>query len=158
MFASLAQTLVAAGVGAFLANFIAEIIKGQVRRSQSLELARDEDLATMLRMVEDLQDLATTYWLSGAAALEEQEPVLRARIVARQQHLLNLIAHLFTGNPKHECDVMATSLLDAIGGGNFGEPDREAEPQRLASVYNYSLSLSHLAKRCRRELKRGLLA
>jgi hypothetical protein len=158
MLATLTQTLLAAGIGAFLANLIAEVIKGQVRRSQSMEAARDEDLATLLRMLDELQDLATTYWLSDVAGLGAQEPVMRARMLSRQQHLLDLIAHLFTGAPKRDCDVLATRLMDAVGGGSFGEPDRLAEPQRLASIYGHGLALAHLAKRCRRDLRRGLLA
>lgn len=158
MIASLTQTLIAAGVGAFLANFFAEMVKGWVRRSQSVEAARDEDLGTMLKMIDELQEIATEYWTATGAELTNREPVLRARIVARQQHLLELIAHLFTGGPKRECDVLVTKLLDAVGGGDFGEPDRPAEPERLTAVYQHSLAFIHLAKKCRRGLKRGLLA
>lgn len=35
MVVSLTQTVVAAGFGAFLANFVAELIKGHVRKSQA---------------------------------------------------------------------------------------------------------------------------
>lgn len=158
MWASIGQTLVAAAVGAFAANFIAELVKGQVRRSQSQESARDDDLATMLRMVEELQGLATDYWTESGGDLGAREPILRARIVARQQHVLELIAHLFSDDPKRECDVLITKLLHAVGGGDFGDPDRPAEPERLTAVYQHSLAFIHLAKKCRRGLKRGILA
>ncbi|MGO4619024.1 hypothetical protein AB4Z34_05280 [Ensifer sp. 2YAB10] len=158
MFSSLAQTLVAAGVGAFLANIIAELIKGQVRKSQSQEAARDEDLGSLVKIVTELQDLATEYWSQSGEELAGKEVLVRAQIVARQQHLLELISHLFTGQPKRECDVEVTRLLDAIGGDDFGVPDREAQPERLAAVYQRSLSFTHLAKRTRRGLRRNLLA
>jgi len=158
MFASLVQTVAAAGVGAFLANIIAELIKGQVRRSQSEETAHDDDLASIVKMVEELQILATEYWTSSGTELGAKECILRARIVSSQQHILNLVAHLFRGDAKKDCDVLATKLLDAIGGGDFGDPDRPAEPERLTAVYQYGLSFIHLSKKCRRALKRGWLA
>lgn len=158
MLFSLSQTLFAAALGAFVANFIAEVVKGRVRRSQSLEAARDDDLRSMLLMVDELQSLSTDYWTATGAELGGRETILRARIVARQQHLLDLIAHLFTGDAKRDCDVMVMKLLDAVGGGDFGDPDRGAAPERLTGVYQYGLSFSHLATTSRRGLKRGILA
>ena len=148
----------AAGVGAFIANFAAEFVKGRVRKSQSVESARDEDLGRLLRMVSDLEELATEYWTASGPSLGSNEILLRAKIVARQQHLLELIAHMFTGQPKRECDVVVTDLLDAIGGDDFGVPDRDAHPERLTAVYQYSLKFGHLAQKKRRSLRRGWLA
>ncbi|UCI24588.1 hypothetical protein [Mesorhizobium sp. B2-8-5] len=156
--ASLGQTLIAAGTGALIANFIAELVKGLVRKSQALEAARDEDLSTLLKIVEEMQDLATEYWTATGVELGAREPVLRAKIVARQQLALELIAHLFKENAKRDCDVMFTKIMDVVGGDEFGEPDRAASPERLAAVYQYGMSFLHLAKKSRRGLKRGLLA
>jgi hypothetical protein len=153
-----AGTLVAAGIGAFIASFVAEFVKGRSRKSQYIESARDEDLARILLMVAELETLATDYWTESGPSLAEREILLRARIVARQQHLLELIAHLFNGDAKRECDVVVTDLLDAIGGGDFGDPDREAQPERLTGVYQYGLKFGHLAQKMRRSLKRGMLA
>lgn len=158
MLASLAQTVIAAAVGAFLANLIAELIKARVRRGQFIEAARDEDLASIVKMVDELQTLSTDYWTSSGAELGQRESILRARMVARQQHILDLVADLFSGGAKMDCDVLATKLLDAVGGGDFGDPDRPAEPERLTAVFQNGLSFTHLVKKCRRKLKRGLLA
>lgn len=151
-------TLFAAGVGAFFANFIAEFMKSLVRKSQNIELARDDDLSTLLKWVDEMQVLATEYWTKSGQDLGSEEPVLRARIVARQQNTLDIVAHLFNGDPKRVCDVDFTRFMDAVGGGDFGEPDRPADPRRLVSVYRLGLAFMHLAKRSRRNLKRGWLA
>jgi hypothetical protein len=148
----------AAGIGAFIASFAAEFVKGRSRKSQSVEAARDEDLARILRMVTELEALATEYWTVSGPSLAGKEILLRAQIVARQQHLLELVADLFSGQSKRECDVVVTDLLDAIGGGAFGDPDRAEQPERLTAVYQYSLKFGHLAQKMRRALKRGMLA
>lgn len=148
----------AAGIGALLANFAAELVKGVVRRSQSKEAARDEDLLSILDLISTLRRLATEYWVASGPDLGPREVLLRAEIVSSQQHLLDLIAHLFEGDPKRECDVVATHFLMAIGGGDFGNPDREAATERLATIYKYGLEFSHLAKTSRRNMKRSLWA
>lgn len=158
MLASVAQTLIAAGLGALLANFFAELVKGFVRRSQLHEAVRDDDLATMLSLVEQLDSLATDYWSHSGAELAERETLLRAKIVSRQQHLLALIADLFNGEPKRDCDVVITRLLNAVGGDSFGEPDRPAQPERLTAVYLECLAFTRIAKKSRRSLKRAFLA
>jgi hypothetical protein len=151
-------TLVAAGLGALIANFAAEWVKGLVRKGQAIESARDEDLGLIHRMVEELQEISTSYWSSSGLQLGDKEPQLRAQIVARLQHINELVAALFTGPPKHECDVLLISVMDSVGGGDFGEPDRSAAPERLTAIYKNCLSFAHLARQQRRLLKRGLLS
>lgn len=156
--ASLFQTLLAAGVGALIANFGAEFVKSLVRRRQTEELSKDEDLAAILTSVDELQELAIEFWSSTAKQLGDRNQLLRAHILAKQQHVLHLIAHLFTGNSKRKCDVKFTAVITAVAGGDFDTPTRSKDLMRLSSVLKSCLAFRHLAQRCRRLLPRGWLA
>lgn len=151
-------TALAAAIGAFVATLGAEFVKAYVRKSQATETARDDDLATLLRMIADLEELGVSYWSRSSTEAGEKEQRLRSKILARQRHSMELVAHLFTGVDKRECDVALVKLIEAVAGGSFGEPDRGAEPERLPSIMADCLSLSHLVKRCRRRLPRAYLA
>jgi hypothetical protein len=151
------STLVAAALGAFFANIIAELIKAQSRASALVESNRDSDLAAILRSLDEMQSLGEKYWSQGSAALADDEPMLRGKIVARQQYVSSLVASLFTGPRKHECDVEFMSVIDSLSGGDFG-PGCPSELERLQSIYEATLRFSHLVVHQRRGLPRGWLA
>ena len=152
-------TILAAAVGAFFANFVAEFVKSLVRKGQLREQNRDEDLKAILRTVDDLQALCETYWSAAAEAHGDREIVLRAHIVSKQQYVLSLVASLLTSKTgKYDADAAFTDVANAMTGGDFGEPARGAEGGRLTEIFNKCLQFRHLVERKRRALKRSFLA
>lgn len=151
-------TVLAAGIGAFIANFAAEWIKALVRKSQLVEVNRDQDLASLLKSVEELQTIAEEFWSKSAADLGVRDAILRAKIISKQTHVLNLVASLFTGPLKYDCDAAFTPVMTALSGGDFGDADRAAAPEFLTDIFQHSQAFSQLAILRRRGLPRGVLA
>ena len=99
------------------------------------------------------------YWSKSNAELGDEFPTLRGRIVARQQNVSELITSLFGANPlKYDCDAALIPVLDAVSGGDFGNPQKLAEVERLSAIYVSSSRLCHVAKSSRRKLPRAWLA
>lgn len=155
---SIFYTIAAAGSGAFLANFAAEIIKAWVRRSQSVELNRDDDLKEILKAIAEVQELSEKFWMSSNDELGKDCAIIRSRILARQQYVLGLIASLLSGDTKKNCDYEFTYVMNAVSGGDFMEPDRQAEPNRLIEIQQKCLKFCHTARVARRQLHRGIMA
>lgn len=152
------STVILAGVGAFIATFAAKLIESFVRKSQSIEGQRDADLAEILQMSSIICDRAEKFWSKSAAELGPENAVLRAHILASQHNLAEVVNRLFTSPGKWECDVKLHKLMIAATGGDFGEPDRDAEPQRLTEIFILSRALDHSAKAARRNLPRKFMS
>lgn len=153
-----ATTLISSAIGALLATLAAEFIKSLVRRTQLAETQRDIDLADILNCIIDINATAEKYWLKSAAELGADRYVMEAQIRAKLHHTAKLIAGLFSAPLKYECDTAHHKLMDAVSGGNFGEPDREPMPERLTHVSVTAMDLRHIVSTQRRKLKRGVLA
>ena len=152
------STIFAAGVGALIANFLAEFIKSLVRRSQLGENQRDQDLQAIISLADALRDDAQRYWLSGADHLGDDEIIISARIVAAQQSINDLLATLLKAPGKYQCDVLMVNLQDAVSGGDFGVSTRQREAERLMSIHHTATMFKHEATRQRRLLPRNWLA
>lgn len=150
-------TIFAAAIGAFFANVISEIIKARVRSAQQGEANRDSDHAAILRVVNEAQELAVRYWTQGAEVLAGEEPILRARIIAEQQEVINTYARLFTGNAKYECDAAFLEVIKAFSDDDFG-PEAKPQPERAIRIYSSVQSFSNLVTSQRRSLPRPWLA
>lgn len=151
------STILAAAIGAFFANAISEVIKARVRAAQQSEEIRNFDHAAILRVLEEAQDLTIKYWAQGASALGVDEPVLRAKIMAKQQEVANVYARLFTGEAKQECDVAFVEVIKSFSDDDFG-PEARAQPERAMRIYSSVQSFSNLVTSQRRGLSRPWLA
>ncbi|WP_036578322.1 hypothetical protein [Brucella anthropi] len=151
-------TIFLAGIGAFIANFAAKWIESWSRSSQSIETQRDADLQEILLSAKLLCDHSEKFWVKSAIDLGSDDIILRAHMIAQQHQLAEIISELFKGPDKRDCDVEFHKLATAATGGNFGEPDREAEPGRLNEILIASRSLERCAKKARRKLKRKFMA
>lgn len=149
----------AALIGAFGANFASEYVKSLVRKSQTLEIERDELLIQIETSLDEMLEAAEDLWAYDASDKElGEEIILRAKIVGHQHYLLVGIAALLTGNSKRECDVKLTKLFDAISGGDFGSSNREKSEKNLVDVNIYIRELKHLTRKSRKSLPRKLLS
>lgn len=151
-------TIILAGIGAFIANFAAKYIESWVRRNQAIEAQRDTDLQDIFGTLDQICDLAEKFWPLSAESLGSQDQVLRSHMVALQHHLAELVAEVFTGKDKWDCDLQLHKLMMAATGGDFGEPDREAEAGRLTEIFIASRALKQSTKRARRKLPRSFLS
>jgi hypothetical protein len=151
-------TIFAAGVGAFIAHFAAEYAKAVGRKSQSAEQIRDEDLDEILVTTRELQELAVAFWGKGCADLGQDAFDIKAKIVARQHHVLTVVARLFSEASKRDCDASFTYLMDAVSGDNFDDPDRPPSPERFSTIYLNTLNFCHTVKVSRRKIPRGWFA
>ncbi|UXS09187.1 hypothetical protein [Agrobacterium tumefaciens] len=151
-------TIILAGIGAFIANFAAKYIESWVRRNQLIEAQRDADLQDIFGTITQICDLSEKFWPLSAEALGSQDQILRSHIVALQHHLAELVAEVFTGKDKWDCDVQLHKLMMAATGGDFGEPDREAEAGRLTEIFIASRALNRSTKKARRKLPRRFLS
>ncbi|WP_247997407.1 hypothetical protein [Brucella tritici] len=147
-----------AGIGAFIANFAAKWIESWSRSSQSVESQRDADLQEILLSAKLLCDHSEKLWVKSAAELGSDEIILRAHMIAQQHQLAEIISELFKGTDKQDCDVEFHRLATAATGGDFGDPNRDAEPGRLNEILIASRSLERRAKKARRSLKRKFMA
>lgn len=147
-----------AAVGTMFGLFATEWVSSVVRKHQRHEKARDDDVEEIISTIESVRALVDEYWTNTPADLAARESVLNGRIVGGLHHLNLLIAGLFTGPAKRECDLCAFRFSDAAGGGAFGVPDRLAEPARLSAVHSAALTLKHRVKTERRKLKYKPLA
>tara|TARA_R110002020_G_scaffold10801_22_gene41092 strand:- start:16543 stop:16971 length:429 start_codon:yes stop_codon:yes gene_type:complete len=138
--------------------FATEWVSGVVRRHQRHEKARDDDVDEIIATIDAVRTLADEYWSTSPSELGARESILDGRIVGGLHHINLLIAGLFTGPAKRECDVAAFRFSDASASGDFGDPDRQAEPARLSSVHSAALTLKHLVRTQRRKLKYKTLA
>jgi len=152
------STVVLAGIGAFIANFAAKFIESWVRRSQQIETQRDADLHEIVATVKLIGELSEKFWTKSAAELGTEDLILQSHLKAEQHHLAEVIAEIFSGTDKWDCDIQVHKLATVATGGNFGEPDREAEPGRLAEILITVRALTREAKKGRRRLKRRLMA
>lgn len=147
-----------AAIGTMFGLFATEWVSSLVRKHQRHEKARDDDVAEIVATIEAVRDLADEYWTQEPSALKDREAVLRGRIIGGTHHINLLIAGLFTGDPKRECDVCSFRFSDAVGGGSFGNSDRQAEPERLFAVHSAALTLKHRITAERRKLRYKALA
>ncbi|MCL6708613.1 hypothetical protein M8R20_16590 [Pseudomonas sp. R2.Fl] len=146
------------GLGALIATLISKLIDSFVRHSQSVEARRDDDLAEMITTANLLAQLCEKFWTKSATELGGDNQLLRSHIIAAQHLLTEINAELFTGQPKRECDVLLFRLFDAASGGNFDDPEREAEPGCLTKILIGRNALLREARRSRRKLRRKLLS
>lgn len=151
-------TVLLSGIGAFLAGFAAKWLESWSRGSQIVEAQRDADLADILASAKDLTDIAEKFWTKSATVLGEEDAILKAHMVAAQHHIAEVIAILFKGPAKWNCDVCFHRLALAATGGDCGEPDRDAEPQRLAEILIAFYAIQREVKMARRSLRRSFMA
>lgn len=151
-------TVMLAGVGAFIASFAAKVIESWVRKSQTVEVQRDADLSDILQMSAKICELSEKIWSSRAADLGHEDAVMRAHVLASQHHLAEVVNDIFTSPGKWDCDIQLHKLMIAATGGDFGEPDREAEPQRLTEIFIAARALDRAAKAARRNLPRQFMS
>lgn len=152
------STIIAAAIGAFSANFIGEWVKSFVRRSQSRETQRNDDLNEILKIINELGQLSEKYWPFSANELGQERHVLVSQIVSKQHYLSRLIADAYTAPLKYDCDVAVHDFMHVLTGDEFGEPDRTAQPERLTKILTNNLELAHTVRQTRRKLKRYFLA
>lgn len=150
-------TLVFAGIGAFIASLVAKLVEAWVRRSQTTETQRDSDLQDLIAAAKLFGELAEKFWPKSATDLGEQDQILQAHMKAQQHNISQLVDSLLTGKNKWNCDTQSVKLFNVATGGQFGEPDRPAEPQRLSGILIEMHALVHEAKAARRQIKRGFL-
>lgn len=151
-------TAVSAAAGTIFGLVLKELLAGIVRRSQKIETNRDSDVAEIYSTIESIRDLADEFWTKSASELAERDMIVSGRLTAGLHQTNLLYTGLFTGPAKQDCDVAHLHFMDAVGGGEFGQPDRQAEPFRLATVHSTALTLKDVIRRRRRDLPRNLFS
>jgi hypothetical protein len=151
-------TVLLSGVGAFLASFAAKWVESWSRGGQRIEAQRDADLAAILESIRKLVVLAEEFWTNSAEALGPRDATIQAHMVAVQHNLAELIAVLYTGSDKWDCDICFHKLAIAATGGSYGDPERTAEPEHLAEILIASYSLERQVQKARRNLRRRFMA
>ena len=130
-----------------------ELVAGIVRRHQRHEKARDDDLAEIVQSIDAVRSLADEYWCATPHSLGARDLILSARMVGALHHINTIISDLFTDAAKRECDVKWFKFYDAAANGDFQEPTRGAEPERLTAIHTTALLLKHSVARERRKLR-----
>ncbi|MGQ3211614.1 hypothetical protein [Shinella sp.] len=151
-------TILLAGIGAFIANFGSKYVETLFQRSKTAEEQRDADVLDLIAAARSLGELSERFWVKSAEDLGVEDQILRSQMIAQQHNIAELVSTLFTGQIKWDCDVKVHYLFTAATGGDFGEPDREAEPGRLTEIFIAVHGLVHQAKAGRRKTRRPWLA
>lgn len=138
----------------------AELVKHIVRKAQRVEVDRDIALEDIVSSVASARDMADQYWTNSPATLGVDELRLSSKIVAEQQNISRTLSQLFEGNitPKRECDVEFLEVLDALSGGDFGDPNRQIDHVRLKAIYIATTKFTNFVARERRKLPRKFLS
>ncbi len=90
----------------------------------------------LCRNIVDVAELSVDYWLSNS----EESPqivAMEARILGKQQLVivaLESLAHSFGKLRQKKWSDSLASFIDALTGGDFGNPDRIATPERAKLV------------------------
>ncbi|WP_162911535.1 hypothetical protein [Shinella zoogloeoides] len=151
-------TIVLAGIGAFIANFGAKYVETLFQRSKNSEDQRNSDLQDLIAAARSLGEMSERFWVKGASDLGMEGQVLRSQMIAQQHNIAELVETLFTSPIKWDCDVKVHALIEHATGGDFWEPDREADPGRLTAILVAVHGLVHAAKAGRRKMRHNWLA
>ncbi len=151
-------TVLSAATGTFFGLFAKEFVAGLVRRNQKTEADRDGDALEIYSAIEGVRDLADEYWTQSAAELGQSDMIAHGRITAALHQINLLCLDLFSGDAKRNCDVANLRFMQAVGGGQFGDKDREADPYRLSQIHGTALTLKDVVRRERRKLPRNFLS
>ncbi len=151
------NTVFSAGIGTIFGLVAKEFFSDLVRRHQKLEMDRDSDVGEIHSAIEMIRDLSDEFWIHDAIDLAEQDEVASGRLTAALHQNNLLITGLFTGDAKRRCDIAHMRFMDAVGGGDFGQSNRKAAPQRLRTIHIAALNLKDVVRRERRKLKSKFL-
>ena len=150
-------SLVAGGGGHFLYAFVAQLVKSK----ESQERARDEEIADISKLIDEVVSDLSQYLSKSAEALDSQDIVLSARIQSVIHDLNWRIRDVFEDDLllQDNCNRRWSTLYNsALGSDYFKMADRPAEPGRLAEAMKASRDLRRAVKRSQRSMKRRFLS
>jgi hypothetical protein len=152
-------TILAGGLGVFVASFVKDIFDKKSRNFQLTEKIRDEDSQRVIETINSLNLICVEYWQNDAKTLANKEPTSQAKINALQHYINEQVSLLFEGHIAllREVQVASVDFIDAVSGGDFGSSNRKKNYERIQSIELESYRLVHIVRKCRRLLPKSRL-
>ncbi len=159
------KTVVSAGLGALGATLLTELVRGRVRRAQTLEAQRDADVEYLIAKVEEVLVAATSYWASDARKDELSDVLLSSKVIAGQMAISQRVAALFSVEGITNREEMRSArdyaqkkleiFMDTATSGLFLSRNRERDLGKIRTIHLAAEDLKFTLRELRRTMRRS---